>query len=56
MEIRDTPMHTFQAVRDGRLANPSTVANGVRFARLWDAIKASASRDGEAVAIEVSPA
>ena len=53
-EIRDTPMQTFQAVRDGRMANPSTVANGLRFARLWDAIKLSASRDGEPVAIEVS--
>ncbi|MEO5806317.1 Gfo/Idh/MocA family oxidoreductase [Devosia sp.] len=52
-EIRDTPMHTFQAVRDGRLENPSTVANGLRFARLWDAIKASAARNGEAIAIEV---
>ena len=53
-ETRDTPMHTFQAVRDGRLANPSTVANGLRFARLWDAIKLSASRDGEAVTLEVT--
>lgn len=53
-ETRDTPMHTFQAVRDGRLANPSTVANGLRFARLWDAIKLSASRDGEAVKLEVT--
>jgi predicted dehydrogenase len=52
LEIVDTPMHTFQAVRDGRLENPSTVANGIRFARLWDAIKLSASRDGEAVSIE----
>jgi len=51
LEIVDTPMHTFQAVRDGRLENPSTVANGIRFARLWDAIKLSASRDGEAVSI-----
>ena len=53
-EIRDTLMHTFQAVRDGRLANPSTVANGLRFARLWDAIKLSASHDGEAVKLEVT--
>ena len=53
-ETRDTPMHTFQAVRDGRMANPSTVANGLRFARLWDAIKASSARDGEPVAIEVT--
>ncbi|MET3900177.1 putative dehydrogenase [Devosia sp. UYZn731] len=55
-EIRDTPMHTFQAVRDGKMANPSTVANGLRFARLWDAIKASAARDGEAIAIETGAA
>lgn len=55
-EIRDTPMHTFQAVRDGRMANPSTVANGLRFARLWDAIKASAARDGAPIAIEAGTA
>ncbi|HTM79352.1 MAG TPA: Gfo/Idh/MocA family oxidoreductase, partial [Devosia sp.] len=53
-EITDTPMRTFQAVRDGRLPNPSTVANGLRFARLWDAIKFSAARDGEAIAIELT--
>jgi len=51
LEIVDTPMRTFLAVREGKLDNPSTVANGVRFARLWDAIKLSASRDGEAVAV-----
>lgn len=50
-ETRDTPMQTFMAVRDGQLANPSTVANGLRFARLWDAIKLSASLDGEAVSL-----
>ncbi|PXA88344.1 oxidoreductase [Nostoc sp. 3335mG] len=48
-EVRDTPIQTFMAVREGRLDNPSTVANGLRFARLWDAIKASAARDGNAV-------
>ena len=53
-EIRDTPMQTFQAVRDGRMENPSTVANGLRFARLWDAIKASVAGDGAPIAIEVS--
>jgi len=52
-EIRDTPMQIFQAVREGLMDNPSTVANGLRFARLWDAIKLSAARDGEAVAIGV---
>jgi predicted dehydrogenase len=48
-EVRDTPIQTFMAVRDGRLPNPSTVANGLRFAKLWDAIKLSASQDGNAV-------
>ena len=50
-EIVDTPMHTFKAVRDGRMLNPSTVANGLRFARLWDAIKTSAAADGNSIAI-----
>ncbi|AVF04352.1 MULTISPECIES: Gfo/Idh/MocA family protein [Devosia] len=45
-ETRATPMQTFLAVRSGTLENPSTVANGVQFARLWDAIKASAAHDG----------
>ena len=53
-EIRNTPMQTFQAVRDGRMENPSTVANGLRFARLWDAIKASVAGDGTPIAIEAS--
>ncbi|WP_410494016.1 Gfo/Idh/MocA family protein [Devosia sp. BK] len=48
-EVRDTPIQTFMAVREGRLDNPSTVANGLRFAKLWDAIKASAAQDGTAV-------
>src|ERR1700722_4105622 len=48
-EIVDTPMHTFRAVREGRMPNPSTVANGLRFARLWDAIKASAAGDGQLI-------
>lgn len=52
-EIRDTPMQTFQAVREGRMTNSSTVASGLRFARLWDAIKLSTSRDGEPVAIKL---
>jgi predicted dehydrogenase len=51
-EIVDTPMHTFKAVRDGRMPNPSTVTNGLRFARLWDAIKASAAADGKSIAVD----
>jgi predicted dehydrogenase len=54
-EIVDTPMHTFKAVRDGRMPNPSTVTNGLRFARLWDAIKASAAGDGRSIAVDNSP-
>jgi predicted dehydrogenase len=51
-EIVDTPMHTFKAVRDGRMPNPSTATHGLRFARLWDAIKASAAGDGKAISIQ----
>ena len=50
-EVRDTPIQTFMAVRDGRMENPSTVANGVRFAKLWDAIKRSAGEDGNGVSV-----
>ena len=50
-EIVDTPMHTFRAVREGRMPNPSTVTNGLRFARLWDAIKTSAAADGKSISI-----
>jgi predicted dehydrogenase len=52
-DIVDTPMRTFQAVREGRLANPSSVANGLRFARLWDAIKTSAAGEGQSIAVPV---
>ena len=55
-EILDTPMHTFQSVLAGRMDNPSTVANGLRFARLWDAIKLSAAGNGQAVEIRLGAA
>lgn len=50
-ETLDNPMKTFMSVRAGAQDNPSTVSNGLRFARLWDAIKASAARGGEAISI-----
>lgn len=50
-EITDNPMKTFLAVRRGEMANPSTPQNGLRFARLWDAIKLSAAKDGKSVRI-----
>jgi len=36
----------FLAVREGRIANPCPPEVGLRMARLWDAIKASAAQDG----------
>ncbi|ODT80485.1 MAG: hypothetical protein ABS76_16250 [Pelagibacterium sp. SCN 64-44] len=48
-ETRATPLQTFLAVRNGQMDNPSPVENGIRFARLWDAIKASAAADGPPV-------
>ena len=48
---QENPLRSFLGVRAGQEANPSTVENGLRFARLWDAIKASAAKDGEPVRI-----
>jgi predicted dehydrogenase len=48
---QDAPLKTFLGVRRGDEENPSTVENGLRFARLWDAIKASAAREGESIKI-----
>ncbi|OCJ08055.1 oxidoreductase [Rhizobium sp. AC44/96] len=45
------PLKTFLAVRAGTEENPSTVENGLRFARLWDAIKSSAAREGDSVRV-----
>ncbi|BCP52281.1 hypothetical protein K32_08980 [Kaistia sp. 32K] len=50
-EILDNPMKSFLAIREGTAPNSSTVENGLRFAQLWDAIKASAARDGESIRI-----
>jgi len=43
------PWQQFLAVRAGKVPNPSPPEVGLRMARLWDAIKQSASRDGAAV-------
>lgn len=48
---QENPLKSFLAVRAGLEENPSTVENGLRFARLWDAIKASAARNGESIRI-----
>ena len=42
----------FVAVRSGRIANPSPPEIGLRMARLWDAIRASAAQDGAVVKLE----
>lgn len=51
VEIRNNPLKSFLAIRAGNAENLSTVEAGLRFARLWDGIKASAARNGEPVAI-----
>lgn len=41
----------FVAVREGRIANPCPPEVGLRMARLWDAIRASAARNGQPVVV-----
>ena len=41
----------FQAVRQGRISNPSPPEVGLRMAYLWDAIRASAAKQGQPVTI-----
>jgi predicted dehydrogenase len=41
----------FLAVRNGQMANPSPPEVGLRMARLWDAIRASAARGGAPIAL-----
>jgi predicted dehydrogenase len=50
-EIRSNTLKSFLAIRAGSAENLSTVEAGLRFARLWDGIKASAAKNGEPVAI-----
>lgn len=42
----------FLSAREGRIVNPSPAELGLRMAHLWDAIRASASRDGEPVRLK----
>jgi predicted dehydrogenase len=51
VEIMDGPLKSFLAIRAGDAENLSTVEAGLRFARLWDAIKGSAAKNGEPVAV-----
>ncbi len=51
-EIIDNPLRAFMAIREGRMTNNSSVEDGLRLAGLWDAIKASAAKDGERVLVE----
>jgi predicted dehydrogenase len=53
-EMADIPLRSFMAIRAGTAENLSTPEAGLRFARLWDAIKASAANDGESVAVHPS--
>jgi predicted dehydrogenase len=53
-EILDNPIKNFLAIRVGTMENTGSVAMGLRFARLWDAIKQSAATGGAAVSVPVS--
>jgi predicted dehydrogenase len=53
-EILGNPMKNFLAIRAGTMENSGSVEMGLRFARLWDAIKESAAADGAPVRIAVS--
>jgi predicted dehydrogenase len=53
-EILDNPMKNFLAIRAGTMDNSGSVTMGLRFARLWDAIKQSAATGGIAVTVPVS--
>jgi len=50
-EILGNPMKNFLAIRAGTMENTGSVEMGLRFARLWDAIKESAAADGLPVRI-----
>ena len=50
-EILGNPMKSFLAIRAGAMQNTGSVEMGLRFARLWDAIKESAAADGVPVRI-----
>jgi len=51
VEIKNNPLKSFLAIRAGTAENLSTVETGLRFARLWDAIKTSATENGEPVVV-----
>jgi predicted dehydrogenase len=53
-EILDNPIKNFLAIRAGTMENSGSVTMGLRFARLWDAIKQSAATGGAAITVPVS--
>lgn len=50
-EAANNLMNVFMQVRNGEIDNPSDVQQGLRMAKLWDAIKLSASQHGQPVAL-----
>jgi hypothetical protein len=53
--VAETPVwEQFLNVRSGRIPNPSPPEVGLRMARLWDAIRESASRAGAVVHLPTS--
>jgi predicted dehydrogenase len=55
VEVRKNPLKSFLAIRAGGAENLSSVEAGLRLARLWDGIKASAAKNGEPVTIGPGP-
>jgi predicted dehydrogenase len=53
-EILGNPIKNFLAIRAGTLENSGSVEMGLRFAKLWDAIKQSAASDGQSVLINAA--
>ncbi len=48
-EAANNLMDVFQQVRAGEITNPSPATQGLKMAKLWDAIKSSAAADGQPV-------
>ena len=53
-EILGNPMKNFLAIRAGQLENTGSVEMGLRFAKLWDAIKHSAASEGQSILIDAA--
>lgn len=53
-EILDSPLLTFSEVVAGKQTNPSPISQGLRVAKLWDAIRTSAQQGGAVCSIDAT--